>query len=1028
MNKLFRKASKAMVCLLLAPLAVSSCYDDSEIWETLNDHEAQLNELRTELNNQADAMAALLSDGSTIKNCVKQSDGSYLVTLSNGTKFKAFPEQTNVSTLMSYVVINGDKYWALYTPAGELEPITDAQGKNIPVSVQVDVEVKNGKYYVVINGYEYETGYDAEDAVQVFESCVPHADATGNVYAMTFTFGEGLEVTVSVDGYKGVIFKLENLGASAQVVTEYYVPYTASQSFLLDMEGVIDYVMQIPHGWKVVERVDEQSGNAYLDVTAPSKTAVEGGAAFDRGDLKVVAVVEGGDAAITKLALSAEPFKKVEFSSTRLVAEPYAGVQKFVYGIVASDEFDQAAVIETAQTLVSDIVDAPAGYAVAEGPISCTLEQMLGAELNPNKKYVLFVVPAVYQEKEEEAVFYIDEASFQSYKVGAVIVNMSEPRTMLFDAEITVDVKGTDKMWAGTAVKTDDLFSTILYGIVNGITEPYTEGLTYHGMASQYPVEDANADVEFAPGTTYVTWCVPYDTDKATYTEADIIYKEFTTNAITSGGSLTVTAGESVITTSSISTPISSEGAEMIYYAYLTDDEGKRLGAVQGLDDQKFNLIMKSENCTLVKGNEAVASVENIVPETKMWLFAVAVDADGKYGAVNCQSASLEKVVFSSLTVSYVEDGCSPGSDEMDYQVAVSGGTPVRYIYWIGTPMDPLWVKCGKDKNALAKYMAVYPEDEAITRVMRTHGDIAADGKITVTGLRMEEEYIMMVLAQDESGAFSKGAYKKMTTLAADLGVVRTEGSDLWNAAKESIHFDWIEEAFQAAANQGMMARYAFNFSCPQDYTAFILCASDSYFSEAGFTKTTQIMIEIENYCSRKYDDGHTPIINGEYASEPDYYKNGELRGGQMMNVVDFYVHGLPTMGFATYFAPDSHGEGNCIYWENGEDVNYLRALRLIEEYKTLAKYEEKAAAFGLKGQEAADWAKALLEAYLPYYEEAEPLIYFNNGEPLYMMNPYAMGVDDKGQLHDRVVVMLKDREGNYFEPMYFEVPNYFEK
>jgi hypothetical protein len=145
------------------------------------------------------------------------------------------------------------------------------------------------------------------------------------------------------------------------------------------------------------------------------------------------------------------------------------------------------------------------------------------------------------------------------------------------------------------------------------------------------------------------------------------------------------------------------------------------------------------------------------------------------------------------------------------------------------------------------------------------------------------------------------------------------------------------------------------------------------------------------------------------------------------MNVVDFYVHGLPTMGFATYFAPGSHGDGNCIYWENGQDVNYLRALNLIEEYKTLAKYEEKAAAFGLKGQEAADWAKALLEAYLPYYQDAKPLIFFNNGQPLYMMNPYAMGIDDKGVVHDCVIVMLKDRQGNYFEPMYFPVPNYFE-
>ena len=1023
MNKLFRKASKAIFCLLVMPLAVSSCFDDSQIWDTLNEHEAKLNELQAQLNNQADAMAALLSDGSTIKSCVKQNDGSYLVTLSNGMKFKVLAQETNVSTLISYVTIDGNKYWAITTPSGELEALKDANGKNIPVSVQVDVNIKDGKYYIVINGYEYETGYNAEDAVQVFNSCTPHTDASGNVYAMTFSFGPGMEVTVSVDGYKGVIFKIENLGATSQIVTEYYVPYAATQSFLIDVEDVVDYVMQIPYGWKVVERKDAQSGNTYLDVTAPAKAVVAAGAAFDRGDLKVVAVVEGGDAAITKLVLSAEPFKKVEFSSTKLVAEVYNGVQKFVYGIVPSDEFDQATVIATAQTLVSTSTDAPAGYAVSEANISCTLEEMLGSELNPNKKYVLFVVPAVYQEG-EDAGFYIDEASFQSYKVGAVIVNMSEPHATLYDAEITVDVKGTDKMWAGTAVKSETLFADIIYGIVNGITEPYTEGLTYHGLASQYPVEGANADVEFAPSTTYVTWCVPYDSDKTTYTEEDIHYREFTTSTVAAGGSLAVVAGETEITTSTITIPLSAEGAEMIYYAFLTEDEGKRLGSTTGMDENKYNLIMKSANCTFVKGNETVASITGILPESTMWLFAVAIDADGKYGSVLCKSATLSKVSFNSMTVSYAD--WTLGSDKIEYNITVSGGTPSGYLYWIGTSLDPLWVKCGKMKDNLYKYMAVYPEDEAITKVMRANGDISADGKITITGLRMEEEYHMMILAKDENGVYSKGAYKKLSTLAADLGNIRLEGSDIWNAAKAGIQLQWIEDMFQPAASQAMMARYGFNFSCPQDYTAFVLCASDTYFSEAGFTKNTQIMIEIENYCSRRYDDGRTPFVNGEYACEPDYYKDGELREGQMMNVVDFYVHGLPTMGFATYFAPDSHGEGNCIYWENGHDVNYQRALDLIEEYKTLAKYEARAAAFGLKGQEAADWAKALLEAYLPYYEAAEPLIYFNNGEPLFIMNPYAMGIDDKGELHDRVVVMLKDREGNYFEPMYFEVPNYF--
>ena len=48
----------------------------------------------------------------------------------------------------------------------------------------------------------------------------------------------------------------------------------------------------------------------------------------------------------------------------------------------------------------------------------------------------------------------------------------------------------------------------------------------------------------------------------------------------------------------------------------------------------------------------------------------------------------------------------------------------------------------------------------------------------------------------------------------------------------------------------------------------------------------------------------------------------------------------------------------------------------------------------------------------------------------LYAVAPYYLFFHtyDKGELHDRVIVMLKDRQGNYFEPMYFEVPNYFVK
>lgn len=1025
MKNLFRQTAKVLLCLMMTAPALSSCYDDSALWESMEEVVGRLDKLEADLSSQADGLASLLSEFTAVRSCVKQADGSYLITLTDDTKFKVLPQGTDFSALMSYVVIEGEKYWAVYDSAGKLEALKDVAGKHIPVSTHVDVELRDGRYYLVINGREYETGFDAEDVVQVFESCTPHADATGNVYALTFSFGDGNEVTVSVDGYKGVIFKIDNAGTTSNVVTDYFIPYGMTQSFLLDVEGVVDYLMQIPAGWKVVERIDEQSGNTYLDVTAPSKELVESGVAFDKGDLKVIAVVEGGDAAVSKLVLSAEPFKSLEFSATKFVAQTYGGVQKFVYGVVVAEEYDEAQVLAKAEELVSTTVDAPKGYAVAEDGVNLTLSEIYGSELDADNTYMLFVVPAMYRDG-EDAGFYIDPVHFRSHRVGPVVAKISEPEVTLFDATLSVSVRGTSKMWGGTALKSDDLFESIIYGIVNDIYEPYTEPLSYEGPASLFPVEDANANVEFQPGTTYVTWCVPYDDAKTTYTVDDIVYKEFTTSSLVPGGNLVITASEPEVTTSTITMNISSEGAAVIYYAYLTEDEGKRLGSLEGKDDTKFATMQKSANFTMVRGDEAVAVLEGATPESTMWLYAVAVDEKGNYGTVKCLSAELPKVTFNSMTVTL--DSVEVGSDEAEFKVTVSGGTPVSYIYWIGTQQDPFWISCGKSRLSAQKYMAVYPDSDAIKSVMRANGDIASDGTIKITDLRLEEEYVMMVLAQDESGCYSKAGYKKITTLAADLGVVVTEGTAQWEAAKNTIGIEWIEDAFAAAASQGMMARYAFNFSCPQDYTAYVLCASDTYFSAAGLTKMSQIMIEIENYCSRKYDDGHTPYVNGETAMEPDYYKDGVLRDGQMMNVVEFYVHGLPTMGFATYFAPDTHGENNCIHWEDGVDVFYQRALDMIAEYRTLAPYERRAAAFGLTGQEAADWAQALLEAYLPYYEDAEPIINVNDGTPLYMMNPYAMGVNDKGVVPDRVIVMLKDLEGNYFEPMYFEVPDYFTK
>ena len=146
MKNLFKQTIKVFLSIFVASFALSSCYDDSALWQEMQELENKIEELKAQLDGQADAMAAILSDGSTIKSCVKQGDGTYIITLSNDLRFKVLGQGVNASALMSYVVEGGEKYWALYNAAGELAPVLDVRGNKIPVSTQVNVETRDGKY------------------------------------------------------------------------------------------------------------------------------------------------------------------------------------------------------------------------------------------------------------------------------------------------------------------------------------------------------------------------------------------------------------------------------------------------------------------------------------------------------------------------------------------------------------------------------------------------------------------------------------------------------------------------------------------------------------------------------------------------------------------------------------------------------------------------------------------------------------------------------------------------------------------
>ena len=120
---------KACLCLAFVAPMFSSCVDGDEIWDKIEEIEGRLDSLEKGLNGQIEAMTALLKGGNiTIAKCSQNENGSYTIKLSNGTEFTVLHKNASNKPLLSYVIENNVKYWAMYDKDGALNPLVDGAG------------------------------------------------------------------------------------------------------------------------------------------------------------------------------------------------------------------------------------------------------------------------------------------------------------------------------------------------------------------------------------------------------------------------------------------------------------------------------------------------------------------------------------------------------------------------------------------------------------------------------------------------------------------------------------------------------------------------------------------------------------------------------------------------------------------------------------------------------------------------------------------------------------------------------------
>jgi len=128
-NNILKIAALAMI---IAPM-LTSCFDDTQLWDSINKIEHRLDSLETSLNKQLQALNSLIDSKTTISSCEKNQDGSYDVTLSNGMKFTVLPDGTDFSALVSIIEVGGKNCWATYDANGKLVVLKEPTGNVIPV-------------------------------------------------------------------------------------------------------------------------------------------------------------------------------------------------------------------------------------------------------------------------------------------------------------------------------------------------------------------------------------------------------------------------------------------------------------------------------------------------------------------------------------------------------------------------------------------------------------------------------------------------------------------------------------------------------------------------------------------------------------------------------------------------------------------------------------------------------------------------------------------------------------------------------
>lgn len=767
---------------ILASSAVSCSYDDSELWGEINQIKQEVADLRTQVENELSALNELVNGLVTITDVKQQSDGSTLVTLSDGRKITIYPknEQKVPTDVITTYEENGVLYWAKYDGLGNPQPIL-VNGKKVPVAdvaPQTKVNAETGAIEVSFDGGKtwMTTGYSESVADGLFAGIEVvysdwQVDGDGNPLALyaIITLNDGTSIKVGMQNGR-LILPIDSV----------FVAYGDTTTITVEVEDAADFMTQVPRGWTCEVKHSAKEARMTLAYTAPTYESVQAGYADLGGVSKLMVVFNNGTSAIASIKVSTNP-AAVYFTEEGAYIEASFGTNYLLCGILPTSSFKPATLVSYCNSILDGSATDGSNAKkyvrevafMEEYSTFMSYADLSNAKMTAGTQYTFwYVVPRT----DAESNMYVVENEMVACPYTHSVSSFEVTEASFFDVDIKFSAAGSLGYFLGY-----DLASEFDASEIAAYYTEYPDYLYFNKTEQSYEGSFLSLfdpyTASLVPGTEYTAWYITKGSSLVIL-EDNVRSWNFSTKPFVDGGDVEIITSNDVVEYTRLSTTLSTTAGHVAIYYNIVPS----YMATAYPDDTYRKEMLLTEGTRVITDKSVPVSYDKAKAGDKLTLFAMAVDSEGKFGKILVKEYTTKNFEYNNIELKlnltdYKVD---------DTKVEVTAEGAEKYVYVYAMVESEEWTEVyGGTKKKAGEFMIANPADSRICDTSKADNALV-DGKIQITGLNMDEEYVIVVMAVAADGSYSQPQAVYFTPIA-NIGVVVKKSDANWAEGKPEL-------------------------------------------------------------------------------------------------------------------------------------------------------------------------------------------------------------------------------------------------